>query len=235
MAYVNLRQKENRIHSDEIVKSLPNFDDHHPNKKEWEMRKSTLLKLMKILPKNKPKSVLELGSGNCWLSYNLAKSLDAEICALDVNKTELQQGARVFGSQQNLSFVYADILSPVLKDMVFDAIILGASMQYFQRLENLLTSLLQHTTPSGSIYIADSPVYQSPASASAAKKRSIEYFGSQGFPEMADQYFHHTFEDLKKFSHKILYDPKSIISLWERKVLGRSLSVFPIICIRNKN
>jgi hypothetical protein len=119
--------------------------------------------------------------------------------------------------------------------MRFDTVILSASVQYFQRLETLFTTLLQLITSSGSIYIVDSPLYLSPVLAEAAKKRSVKYFGSQGFPEMAEQYFHHTFDELKKFNYEIVYNPKSFISLLERKVFKRPLSVFPIICIRNKN
>lgn len=231
-SYLKLREKENRIHSDEIVKKLPECDNNHPNKREWEMRKSTLNKLIKSVKASNTGSLLELGCGNGWLSNNLAISLNAQICAVDVNELELQQGARVFKDQNNLSFVYADIFSEVFRKQKFDAIILGSSVQYFQDLGSLFTTLFELIVPSGTVYIVDSPFYNSPADSLAAKERSIRHFASLGFPEMTNQYFHHTFEELKRLNYTMIYDPKSIVSIIKRKLLKLPLSIFPIICIQ---
>jgi ubiquinone/menaquinone biosynthesis C-methylase UbiE len=229
--YLKLRLKENRVHSDDIVRALPEFSAGHPNKKEWEMRKSTLQELVRQLAASGAKSVLELGCGNGWLSHNLAKSLNADICAVDVNEPELQQGARVFGGQENLCFVYANIFSAVFKPKKFDAIVLGSSVQYFQDLKNLFVTLFDLTAHTGTIYIVDSPFYKTQAESVAAKNRSKRYFDSIGFPEMAGQYFHHTFDELKDFNYKIPYNPTSLTSLFKRKILKMTSSVFPIICI----
>ena len=117
------------------------------------MRKTTLQKLIKYLRASGATSVLELGCGNGWLSYNLSNSLNAEICAVDVNETELRQAGRVFNGKANLCFLYTNIFSRVLKPKHFDAIVLGSSIQYFEDLENLFTTLLDLLRPSGSIYI----------------------------------------------------------------------------------
>lgn len=231
-AYLKLREKENRLYSDDVVKELPEFYSDHPFKKEWEMRKSTLKKLVNHLQiNNSSGSILELGCGNGWLSYNLAISLKAEICAVDINEIELLQGARVFGEQQNLCFVYSDIFSSVFKTQKFNNVILGGSVQYFNDLRNLIAKLLNLIDPPSKIYILDSPFYSSTAESAAAKKRSQDHFNSLGFPEMATQYFHHTFDELKNFNYKILYNPKSLGSLFRRKILNMPLSIFPIICI----
>ncbi len=230
--YLKLRIKENRIHPDEVVRHLPEMDRQHPNRKEWEMRKTTLQKLIKYLSASGAASVLELGCGNGWLSYNLSNSLNAEICAVDVNETELTQAGRVFNGKANLCFLYTNIFSRVLKPKHFDAIVLGSSIQYFEDLENLFTTLLDLLKPSGSIYIVDSPIYNNEAAASAAKSRSGKYFNSLGFSDMARQYFHHTFKDLNKFNYEIRYNPNSLISKIRRKLLGKPLSVFPIIVLK---
>lgn len=231
-SYLRLREKENRIHSDEIVKKLPECDNDHPNKREWEMRKSTLNKLIKGLKASNACSLLELGCGNGWLSHNLAISLNAQICAVDVNELELQQGARVFKEQDNLSFVYTDIFSEVFRKQKFDAIILGSSVQYFPDLESLFTILFKLIDSSGAVFIVDSPFYNSQADSLAAKERSVRHFTSLGFPEMANQYFHHTFHDLNRLNYTMIYDPKSIVSIIKRKLLKLPLSIFPIICIQ---
>jgi len=230
--YLKLRIKENRIHPDEVVRHLPELDRQHPNRKEWEMRKTTLQKLIKYLSGSGATSVLELGCGNGWLSYNLSNSLNAEICAVDVNESELIQAGRVFNGKENLCFLYTNIFSRVLKPKQFDAIVLGSSIQYFEDLENLFRTLLDLVRPSGCIYIVDSPIYNNEAAASAAKIRSAKYFDSLGFSAMAQQYFHHTFEDLNNFNYEVRYNPNSLISRINRKLLGKPLSVFPIIVLK---
>lgn len=229
--YLKLRLKENRVHPDDVVKVLPEFAADHPNKEEWKMRKSTLQKLVRFLSASGTTSVLELGCGNGWLSYNLARSLNAQICAVDVNEAELLQGARVFSHQENLCFVYSNIFSSIFQSKKFDAIVLGSSVQYFQQLKDLLITLFNLTDSAGTIYIVDSPFYKTQTESDAAKNRSRKYFESIGFPEMASQYFHHTFEELKDFNYKILYNPRSLTSLFNRKILKMPFAVFPIICI----
>ena len=233
--YIKLRIKENRVHPDDVVKALPEFSADHPNKKEWEMRKSTLKKLVDHLrANNSAERILELGCGNGWLSNNLATRLKAEICAVDVNEIELLQGARVFGAQQNLCFVYTDIFSESLKAQKFNAVVLGSCVQYFHDLKHLHHRLFELLDSSAKIYIVDSPFYLSRTESNAAKKRSLNYFKSLGFPEMAEKYFHHTLDELKDFDYKILYNPTSLTSLFKRKILKTPLSVFPIICISNE-
>ena len=109
---------------------------------------------------------------------------------------------------------------------------LGSSIQYFEDLENLFTTLLDLASPSGSVYIVDSPIYNNEVAALAAKNRSLKYFDALGFPTMVQQYFHHTFEDLTNFNYEVRYNPNSIISKISRKLLKKPLSVFPIIVLK---
>jgi ubiquinone/menaquinone biosynthesis C-methylase UbiE len=234
--YLVLRGKENRIFSDDVVRQLPDIKDDHPFKLEWDARRATLNKLIKCLASAVPlRNILEVGCGNGWLSYNLASSLKVEVCALDVNEKELLQGARVFADAKNLSFVYADIYSRTLETQKFDAVILGSSVQYFRDLGKLISNIFQILRPSGKIYIVDSPFYSSSIEATAAKERSVEHFTNLGVPEMSKQYFHHTFDELGKFDFSILYNPRSFVSLFKRKVLKTPSSIFPIICIPQKS
>lgn len=231
-AYVKLRAKENRFYDDSVVKQLPELHSSHCYKKEWDMRKSTLNYLIKYLQESAfPQYVMELGCGNGWLAHNLAASLNAEICAVDINEIELLQGARIFNDLPNLSFVYTDIFNSALKGLKFNAIVLAGSVQYFGDAKVLIKRLFEFTECSGKIYITDSPFYRSRVDAEAARKRSIKHFSSLGFPEMAEQYFHHTFDELKDFNYKILYNPKSLVSGIKRKIFKRPLSTLPLISI----
>src|SRR5918993_700350 len=230
--YLKLRAKENRVHSDDTVRNLPEINHDHPNRREWAMRKKTLKILYSSLSTGSKTNILELGCGNGWLSYNLARSLNANLCAVDVNEKELLQGARVFSDQKNLCFAYANIFDAIFQPNKFDAIILGSSIQYFKNLKELFATLFDLIKSSGTIYIADSPFYATPEKADAGKKRSRDYFDALGFPEMASQYFHHTFNDLKTFNYQIVYHPRSITAVIKRKILQIPLSVFPVIAVK---
>jgi ubiquinone/menaquinone biosynthesis C-methylase UbiE len=162
----------------------------------------------------------------------VATSLQVQICAVDVNEVELTQGARVFNNDENICFAYADIFTPVFEANKFDTIILGSSVQYFSNLEILFARLFDLLEFDGCVYIVDSPFYPSKSEAENARKRSVNHFSSLKVSEMEYQYFHHTFDDLKRFKYKILYYPKSFVNLFQRKILLRPLSIFPIICIK---
>lgn len=101
--YMELRRKENRLYGDEIVANLPEISRDHSQYFEWAVRKKSLHQLVNYLQKKKPNSILEIGCGNGWLSHQLAKLLPAEICAVDVNETELRQAAYLFKTYENLS------------------------------------------------------------------------------------------------------------------------------------
>jgi SAM-dependent methyltransferase len=232
--YLELRSRENRILPDDVVEGLPDLKDSHPNKMEWEMRKSSLSHVLGYLKRDGAKRVLELGCGNGWFSRRIAAALKAEVCGVDINKIELVQAGKVFGSDENLVFAYADILGPCFQPNMFDTIVLGSSVQYFQNLEILFARLFDLLVSNGRIYIVDSPFYCSRQEAEEAKQRSIKHFYSLNIPGMAERYFHHTFDELRRFNYKMLYDPKSIISRLRRKLLRMPLSVFPLICIRKE-
>lgn len=232
--YIKLREKEGRVYDDETLKNLSAIIKQDSLTNEWASRKESFKKLLYFLnQRKKTLSILELGCGNGWLSHNLITALNVEVCGMDVNETELLQGARVFKDVQKLSFVYGDIFSVNLEPQQFDVIILSSSIQYFPNVKRLLRTLLQLLTSTGEILILDSPFYLSLGKADAARKRSSDYFQTIGFQDMKAHYFHHTMEDLKYFSFKILYDSSSLVARVQRKLLKKVLPVFPIIRINN--
>ena len=71
--YVDLRSNEQRIYSDEEVAWLPDVDEDHVHKKEWQIRKVSAEKLVQYLKhKKRPLKILEVGCGNGWLSCQLS-------------------------------------------------------------------------------------------------------------------------------------------------------------------
>ena len=232
--YIGLREKEGRIYSDQIVKSLPQIDAGHPLKKEWLTRTTSLNKFLGYLGnKGIGQQVLEVGCGNGWLSHGLSVSSEREVCAMDVNETELLQGARVFADIKNLSFLYSNVLTFGFRGQLFDTIILASSVQYFPDIKALVNRLLQILKPSGEIHILDSPLYTSPSEIENARKRSVVYFQSVGFPGMADRYFHHGMPQMNGFNYAFISNPGSLIKKIRRLFVPTPESPFPWIVIRH--
>ncbi len=233
--YLEMRAKENRLYAEPLIKILPEIPFNHPLQSEWMVRKKSMDSLaLYLVNKNTVKKILEVGCGNGWLSNRLAQKLPAEICGVDLNEFELKQAASLFSDQNRLSFVYGSVWEPVLPRSVFDIIILASSVQYFPDLKLLIQRLLDLKSVDGEIHILDSPFYRSTQESEAARKRSSEYFKSLGFPQMADNYFHHSLKALTDFNFSLLYNPSSLSSRFQRRIRQLPLSPFPWIRIKGK-
>jgi hypothetical protein len=112
--------------------------------------------------------------------------------------------------------------------MQFDVIVFSASIQYFKSIKEILFSALAHLTPRGEIHIIDTAFYTAKG-VDLAKKRSVDYYNSLGFPDMADYYFHHCLTDLSSFNYTILYNPFS----WRNKLSNLKNSFYWIKVTNN--
>jgi len=230
-SYIKIRDQEKGILSIDAIRKLPEVPKANLHYNEWQVRQFSSRKLINYLSQKSKSIVVEVGCGNGWLSAMLARNLDALVVGVDVQRTELRQAACAFGEQQNLYFMYANILGDVFKKQSIDTIILAASVQYFENFNELISKLLSLLKDTGEIHIIDSPFYGSQNDVSLAKERSERHFVLTGTPEMCGKYFHHSFRQLTQYNHQVLYDPKSIISRLKRKVIKLSQGVFPWICI----
>ncbi|GMR25588.1 MAG: class I SAM-dependent methyltransferase [Ignavibacteria bacterium] len=222
--YIAIRENEKRVYSDKEVRLLPNTSSKNPHKEEWKMRKRLLQRFTNYMQKYSNKlNVLEIGSGNGWFSANIAKRSKVDIYALDINKFELEQAARVFNFK-NIYFVYGNIFDNIFTKHSFDIITLNSSIQYFDDLNKLVKRLFYFLSDEGEIHILDSPIYKQDELASA-KERTVRYYISIDFPDMTEYYYHHAFDELNEFNYKILYDPKSVQNNI-KKILGFKESPF---------
>jgi len=202
--YIKVRDKENRLLSDAVVTKLPFITEHESVYfKEWKARSYSFDRLNNYLQKKeKPLHILDLGCGNGWLAANLATTKHFTVSGLDVNEEELQQANRVF-QKTNLSYCFGDIFKNIFPAKTFDIIVLNACLQYFGDLSVLINQLFYYLKSGGEIHIIDTPFYTS-EEIEAAKKRSLNYYSSLGFAEMAEQYYHHQLNDLSAFNYQVL-------------------------------
>jgi len=227
--YLKIRESEKRIYSDLEVSKLPSISPASQHFREWKLRKRSLYRFTNYIQKfNDKLNLLEVGSGNGWFSANIANSSSIDIYALDVNKFELEQAARVFNFK-NIFFIYGNIFDNIFEKHSYDIITLNSSIQYFNDLNKLIKRLFYFLTDKGEIHILDSPIYNRNELADA-KERTARYYISNGFPEMVKHYYHYTFDELKDFNYKILYDPKAVQNNL-KKIFGFRHSPFPWIRI----
>jgi ubiquinone/menaquinone biosynthesis C-methylase UbiE len=207
--YITTRSLENRLCTDNELLKLPDMPVEHPHYREWQIRKRSGRRLVRYLSAaRKPLDILEIGCGNGWLSHQLAEIPGTKVTGLDINFTELQQAARVFNDDPNLTFIQGDIRSGILADQQFDFIVFADSIQYFPSLKKIIHLTLSYLKDRGEIHIIDTRFYK-PAEAEMAKIQTLAYYMSLGYPEMADFHFHHNSHDLQSFHHTLLYNPKA--------------------------
>jgi len=227
--YLKVREKENRIYSDNELMLLPFASGSNPHKREWDLRAKSFLRIKEYLKTKKQNlNLLDLGCGNGWFCGHLSKSFNHNFYCVDVNLTEMKQGRKVFNSEK-LNFIYADIFNSEIPQTSFDMITVNAAVQYFPDLKRLLKKLTALISNNGEVHILDSPFY-SKSEAVNAKKRTMDYYSSIGFSEMADNYYHHTWDELSEFKFEILYQLNSISNKIKRLIL-KADSPFPWIKI----
>lgn len=209
--YHLLRQKEQRIYTDEQLELLPDIVQTHPHFKEWKIRKRSSNKLINYLKsKKKPLRILEIGCGNGWLAARLAEIENTNVVAIDANEVEIKQGKKVF-KKRNLRFLKARFSASIFGGQKFDVILFAASIQYFQSLREILFQVERCLIKGGEIHILDTNFYGSNGAANAME-RTKAHFKKLGFPALSANYFHHQLTDLNPFNYEILYHPKALLN-----------------------
>ena len=225
--YLKLRQREGRVYQDKEVLKLPDLPRDHLLYGEWMLRKRNTFRIAQYISEKRIKNVLDVGCGNGWFTSYLARTSATNVLGLDINRKELNQAVRLFSSS-SCHFAYGDIFQDILPSAHFDQIILNSSVQYFQDLDALLGQLFNVLKPDGEIHILDSPIYD-PVDVSEASRRTRNYYASNQAQEMSRYYSHHTWEYLDKYSHRIRYNPSTVINKLLRWCFGQRSPFYWII------
>src|SRR5688572_22445837 len=102
--YLNVREKEGRLYSDDVVARLPDTPASHSLHAEWQVRAASASRLTDYLAARFPErgTLLDLGCGAGWLANQIASVTSMLVAGLDRNHTELAQARRVFAVQARL-------------------------------------------------------------------------------------------------------------------------------------
>lgn len=212
-------KKENSLYTDDEVMLLPVVEKGNPLYKEWCVRKASCKRLQHYLKRKQfPLRILEVGCGNGWLSAQLASLKNVTVTGIDVNGRQLKQAQRVFAAKKNLNFMLGELDTAVLKDTLFDVIVMAASVQYFPSVKKIIKKALAHLTLQGEIHIMDS-VFCQRETAVQASHRSQESGMTVNFPQLQEYCYRHDIDSLQHFNYTVLYNPASLIT---RLMPGRS-------------
>ena len=222
--YLEVRRKEGRVLSDTSVLALPNVSDNYPYAREWRWRSRSFERLQQYFHKRflGQTQILDLGCGNGWMANQLANNPLYTVTAMDLNREELSQGARLFG-RGNLRFVYGTVPFPALVTDTFDLIVLAASVQYFPDLPTLVQELRKRLNPGGEIHFVDSHFYPNLEAHTAAQARTRIYYTQAGVPDMAAFYHHHLMSEAVNLGAENL-NSSLIVKLLQK---SRWLAPFP--------
>ncbi len=167
--YERIRSAEGRGSEKEaFYLGLPYTDTSGRNCAQWQIRARSYDCLMaQVLKLNFPTGggrVLDLGAGNCWMSFRLAIA-GHHPCAVDL----LTNASDGLGAAENyrryLPELFprfrAELARLPFQDEQFDAAIFNASFHYAEDCEVALREALRCLRPGGMVIISDTPWYSS--------------------------------------------------------------------------
>ena len=163
--YERIRAAEGRgSQSEEFYLALPYKDTSGRNSQQWKIRSRSYDFLLRhvLKPLQDRNSILDLGAGNCWMSFRLALAgYDPVAIDLLTNKNDGLGAADHFHKHLPIPIprFQADVTHLPFSDEQFDVIIFNASFHYAEDYEATLGEALRCLKPGGKVIISDTPWY----------------------------------------------------------------------------
>jgi SAM-dependent methyltransferase len=163
--YEHIRAAEGRgSKSKDYYLNLPYKDVTGSNHAQWTIRARSYNYMLERVLRQEPgcSAVLDLGAGNCWMSYRLAME---GYCPVAVDLLSNEQdglGAATYYEQtlmRHLPRFQAELTYLPFQDEQFDAVVFNASFHYSEDYVATLREALRCLRPNGIIIICDTPWY----------------------------------------------------------------------------
>jgi SAM-dependent methyltransferase len=158
--YGRIRSAEGRgSEESDYYRALPFADLTGRNSGQWKIRARTFRYFaQRLLPRERSK-VLDLGAGNCWLSYRLAE-LHHQPVAVDIF-SDSRDGLRA-ARHYPVAFpkIEGDFDRLPITSSSFDMVVFNASFHYSPDYARTLAEARRCLRPEGRVVILDSPVYR---------------------------------------------------------------------------
>jgi SAM-dependent methyltransferase len=158
--YAKIRASEGRGSEDSAYyRALPFSDLTGRNTAQWRIRARTFEYFTHHILPLRPSSILDLGAGNCWLSYRLAEMGHAPV-AVDIfsDPRDGLGAARHYPVQ--FPVIESGFDNLPLPPAQFDLAVFNSSIHYSSDYVRTLTEARRCLRPKGRVVILDSPVYK---------------------------------------------------------------------------
>ncbi len=184
--YETIRAAEGRGSSDAAYYlALPWKDRSGANQQQWSIRAKTYQYIERNIlstmaaRQGEPLRVLDLGAGNGWLSYRLARMGHAPVAVdlLTNDRDGLGAASHYAGSISPLFHrVQAEVDHLPFADASFNLVIFNSSFHYSTDYIRTLREALRCTAPGGAVLIADTPWYLHESSGREMVEERKTYF-----------------------------------------------------------
>ncbi len=180
--YGAVRHAEGRGSQDRAYyRALPYRDLTGQNQDQWRIRARTYDYFRRHVLPRKSLDILDLGAGNGWLSWRLAR-LGHRPVAVDVWTDPLDGLGAAVRAFEDLPLVEAEFDRLPFEDGQFDLAVFNASFHYSPDYRRTLAEVRRCLRPQGSVVILDSPIYRRPEHGEAMRnERREQYRARYGF------------------------------------------------------
>jgi len=191
--YEFIRAAEGRGSAEsEYYLNLPYKDISGRNSDQWAIRARTFLTMERdiIAPlarrRGRPLRILDVGAGNCWLSYRLALLGHLPVAVdLLINDQDGLGAAIHFNRHVRPLFprVQAALDRLPFASSIFDLVIFNASFHYSEDYQCTFAEAFRCTRPGGAVVIADTPWYAKEESGQKmVEEKHKRFTATYGFP-----------------------------------------------------
>ncbi|HZQ44156.1 MAG TPA: class I SAM-dependent methyltransferase [Acidobacteriaceae bacterium] len=183
--YEYIRAAEGRgSHDQDYYLALPYRDRTGNNSAQWKVRSRSYDYLIRRIINSAAngEAVLDLGAGNCWLGFQLARrGYRAVAVDLLTNSRDGLGAAKYYRQNLGISVTcfQAELNCLPFQEAQFDVVIFNASFHYSEDYEITLREALRCTKPDGLVVICDTPWYSRELSGKQMIAERRTYFQSR--------------------------------------------------------
>ncbi len=179
--YATIRQAEGRGSEDaSYYQALPYQDLSGANRDQWRIRAASFDHFLRAVLSpletrcRRPLHLLDLGAGNGWMSWHLARR-GHSVIAVDIFLDD-RDGLVAIRKYARLNAAAADFHQLPFPDRSFDTVIYNASLHYSSDYCRALREGLRCLRPDGRIVILDSPLYGRPEDGEQMRRERQSFF-----------------------------------------------------------
>lgn len=170
--YEHIRTAEGRgSAAEEFYLALPWTDRSGRNRRQWQIRARSFsylaMYILSVTPSEDQSRILDIGAGNCWMSYRLALAGYRPVAVdLLINDRDGLAAAEHYRKVLPALFprYQAEMARLPFSNNQFDTVIFNASFHYSEDAEVTLREALRCVRTGGRVIILDTPWYASDAS-----------------------------------------------------------------------